>query len=105
MSPTMRGSAPECGAQAPLVDPPVVVLAAVHERDRDLLGVLRHELLVLEHRPLLPADTQVVGHPRDDLAGVVAQVAAGLADQGDAWCGGGRHLTTVCRAVAPSVPV
>ena len=67
-----------------LVDPPVVVLAAVHQGDRDLLAVL-----LAQRGVVVGIDSSCQPAPGssatrcDHLPGVVAQVAARLAEQGD----------------------
>src|SRR5215207_719857 len=68
-------------AQAVLADPPEVVRLPVHQGDRDLLPVALVQVRVVQDAALLEALPQLGGHPGDDLAGVVAEVAAGLADQ------------------------
>ena len=70
-------------AQPILVDAPVVVLLAVDQRDGDLLGILRDEIGLLEHVDLLHLGARLGGDLLDDGARVVAQVAAGLGDEGD----------------------
>ena len=66
-----------------LVDPVEVVLLAVDEDDRDQLGVLLAQAVVVEDRQLLPAGAGVGRDAFDHHPGVVAQMTAGLADQGD----------------------
>src|SRR4051794_36722350 len=66
-----------------LVDPVEVMLLAVDEDDRDQLGVLLAQAVVVQDRQLLPARAGVRRDAFDHDPGVVAQMAAGLADQGD----------------------
>ena len=56
------------------------MLAAVDERDRDLLAVLTLKPVVAHNAALLPRHAQLAAHLLDDGAGVVAQVAAGPAE-------------------------
>ena len=72
------GGSGEGAAQALLVDPPEVVLAAVDEGDRDLLAVGVHQLGRGGDVDLVVRRADLGADPLDDLAGVVAQVAAGL---------------------------
>jgi hypothetical protein len=73
----------ECRAQPLRVDAPVVVLSAVDERDRDLFGVLLHQLGVGRDVDLVVRLTRFGAHRFDDGACVVAEVAAGLGEQPD----------------------
>src|SRR6478735_4200457 len=77
-------SGSECPPQPGLVDPPEVVLVAVDQRHRDLLGVARGQRRIRVHVELLPRLPEVGADPGDDLAGHLAQVAAGPRDERDA---------------------
>src|SRR5207244_9445783 len=62
---------------------PEVVLHPVHEGDRNLVPVLPHVRLRQRDVALLPGDAEVIGYPPDDLARVIAQMAAGPTEQGN----------------------
>jgi len=55
----------------------------IDERDRDHLPVLTQVRLRLGDVALLPADSEVISDPADDLARVVAQVAPWAAEEQD----------------------
>lgn len=78
----------------------------IDEHDRDLLGVLVVQGRVVEDRALGPGQPEVRAHRGDHLATVVAQVAAGLADEDDLRdCGA--HVSSLAWArprYAPRVP-
>src|SRR5215472_12975333 len=85
------GAAGQGGSEAVFRYPPEVVLDAVHERDRDLLPVLTQIVLGLGDVTLLPGHAEILGHPADDLARVVAEVTAWPAEQRDSGRG---HLAS-----------
>jgi hypothetical protein len=78
-------------------------LLSVDEDDGDVLPVLLGEPGVVEDRELLDLGPRVGGNSPDDHAGVVAQVAAGLADQRDPSHGVQRR--TARTTVAEDAPV
>src|SRR5690606_6826004 len=73
--------------QPRLVNPPEVMLLSVDEGDGDLLGVPPLELVVVEDVAFVPRHIQLAADASDDLARLVAQVAARLAQQYHPWLG------------------
>ncbi len=92
-----RPSSCEGRAQPVLVDPPIVVLHAVDQGDRDHLPVFLQVSGVLGDVALVPFDAEFGRDAFDDRAGVVTQVAAGFAEQGDAVS----HVPTVRAGFGP----
>lgn len=72
------------GSSQPVgVDPPEVVLATVHVRDRDLLGERRNQPRVAVHVDLQPVGTGFRADRHHYVPRKVTQVAAGTAVQDD----------------------
>src|SRR5690242_252387 len=74
--------------QPGLVHLPEVVLAAVDQGHRDLLRVLPVQLGVLVDVQLLPGEAQLPREPVHHRPCLLAEMAVGLADQGDQMIGG-----------------
>src|SRR5512144_3145977 len=77
-----RPSREERGSQPGGGNAPEVVFDTVDERDQNALAVLAEQRLFTRDVALLPRHAHLRGDPCDDRARVVAQVAAGLAQQG-----------------------
>ena len=75
--------APEGLPEAPLVDPPVLVLPPVDENDGDPLRVTVRQLRVIEEGHLAPFHPELGGDGPDDVTGRLAQVTARLPDEDD----------------------
>src|SRR5262249_50970895 len=78
----------ERGTQPVFRYSPEVMLHTVHESDRDRFPVLPHILCRLRDITFHPRDIEVLGYPPDHLTSVVAEVAAGTAEQRDSRRGG-----------------
>jgi hypothetical protein len=86
------GSLAQRFAQASGVHTPIAVQYPVDEDDRDLVTVRRLQARHALDRVLLPSGSGVAAHRRNDVCGVVAQVATGLAKDYDSYAFGRRHL-------------
>src|SRR5215472_13288088 len=88
-----RGAGRDQGsAQAPLAHVPEVVLDAVDQRHRDHVRIIPEIAFGSGDVALLPGHAEIGGNPGDDLTRVVAQMAAGSAEQGDQGrCGRGHR--------------
>ena len=79
----MRAGSAERAAEPTLVDPPVAELLAVDPDHRHEVAELGPQPGVGVHVGLGPADAGLGGHPLDQAAGVVAEVAARAGEQLD----------------------
>src|SRR5579875_2466394 len=90
--PALRGLAMGLTAQGRtqplLADPPEIVLDTVDERYRDLVPVFTQVILGVSDVTFVPGHAEIRGDPGDDHAGVVAQMTARPAEQGDPVPGG-----------------
>jgi hypothetical protein len=81
----------QCRSEPVWIDPPVVVLLAVDEGDRDLLPVPLMEIGTIRYVDLRPFRTGFIAHSGNHGASVVAEVTSGLAQQCDAPTHDHRH--------------
>lgn len=89
------GIASEGGPEAVFGHAPEIVVDAVDQRNRNLFPVLTQVFLRLSDITFLPGNADILRHPADHQARIVAKVAARPAEQRDP---GRRHLTA---AVSP----